>query len=167
MHSLSQSNRPIGTYDSYVTQFLRYSVALILLWYGIFKFTPTEAEAIVDLIENSPFMSWLYLVGSVQGVSILIGVIEILAALGMVLHRVSPRIAVWGDLLAVITFLATLSFLATTPGMFRVIDGVPVPAGGGFILKDLVLLGAALHALIRDYRHWKQAAHTDHSIDSV
>jgi len=42
-------------------------------------------------------------------------------------------------------FLTTLSFLATTPGMFTVVEGLPVPSGmGAFVIKDLVLLGAAL-----------------------
>lgn len=33
-----------------------YGVALVLLWIGIFKFTPTEAAAIKPLVENHPLM---------------------------------------------------------------------------------------------------------------
>ncbi len=43
-------------------------------------------------------------------------------------------------LLATGTFLTTLSFLVSTPGLLA-----PGNDGAGFILKDLVLLGAALH----------------------
>lgn len=46
--------KKIGFYVSYL------SIFLILLWIGIFKFTPTEAEAIRPLLENHPFMSWMY-----------------------------------------------------------------------------------------------------------
>ncbi len=49
------------------------------------------------------------------------------------------------DNLAIGMFLTTLSFLITTPNSWAVVDGFFIPAGGGFfILKDLVLLGAAL-----------------------
>jgi len=42
-------------------------------------------------------------------------------------------------------FLTTLSFLATTPGSWGRIDGLLVPTGAGvFLIKDLLLLGAAL-----------------------
>jgi uncharacterized membrane protein YkgB len=42
-------------------------------------------------------------------------------------------------------FRTTLSFRITTPGSWAVVDGLLIPAGGGFfILKDLVLLGAAI-----------------------
>ena len=38
------------------------------------------------------------------------------------------------------TFLVTLSFLVTTPGVFA-----PDSPIGGFLMKDLILLGAALY----------------------
>jgi uncharacterized membrane protein YkgB len=42
-------------------------------------------------------------------------------------------------------FLTTLSFLATTPGAWAIVEGFIVPAGaGGFLIKDIFLLGAAL-----------------------
>ncbi|HXV85514.1 MAG TPA: DUF417 family protein, partial [Gemmatimonadales bacterium] len=45
-------------------------------------------------------------------------------------------------------FLTTLSFLVTTPGLFRKVEWIVVPGGGGgFIVKDLLLLGAALWTL--------------------
>jgi uncharacterized membrane protein YkgB len=43
-------------------------------------------------------------------------------------------------------FAVTVSFLFTTPGSFTVVDGLWVPGGaGGFLIKDLTLLGAALY----------------------
>ena len=38
--------------------------------------------------------------------------------------------------------LALLSFLVTTPGVWAVVEGFPAPASaGGFLIKDLFLLG--------------------------
>ncbi len=33
------------------------SLALVLAWFGVFKFTPTEAVAIEGLVRSSPLMS--------------------------------------------------------------------------------------------------------------
>ena len=135
------------------TRFLRASMlvsifgtALNLLWIGIFKFTPTEAKAIQPLIANSPFTSWMTPAFGIQGASDVIGAIEIVTALLLlcvsIQDRALQRCAQLGGILGVITFLCTLSFLATTPGAFSVHDGVLVP--NGFLLKDIVLLGASL-----------------------
>lgn len=125
-----------------------YSVVLILLWFGIFKFTPTEAKAIKGLVENSPLMNWMYSIGSVQGVSNFIGVFEIVTALLLALYPLFPRISLVGGIGGSIIFLTTVSFLFTTPGMFEVVDGLFVPAGGGgFIIKDLVLLGTSVQVI--------------------
>ena len=45
-----------------------------------------------------------------------------------------------GSLLAAGTFLVTLSFLASTPGVLA-----PTNPFGGFLMKDIMLLGAALY----------------------
>ena len=122
-----------------------YSVSLILLWYGIFKFTPTEAAAIEGLVRSHPLMAWLYEILSVQGVSNLIGTIEIIAALFIALFPFSKVLSFLGGLASTLTFIITVSFLFTVPSMFKVVDGLLVPAGGaGFIIKDLVLLGASV-----------------------
>ena len=59
---------------------LRYALALILIYFGAFKFTPTEARAIQPLLEHSPLLSWLYLILSVQAVSMVIGIAELTIA---------------------------------------------------------------------------------------
>jgi reactive chlorine resistance protein C len=124
---------------------LRYSLAAILLYFGAFKFTPTEARAIQPLIEHSPLMSWMYSWLGVDAVSRVIGVTE-LAIAGLILsRRWSPRLSALGSLAAVGMFLTTLSFLLTTPGMWEWVDGFPAPSGAAaFLIKDAFLLGAAL-----------------------
>src|SRR5688500_10598162 len=59
---------------------LRYGLAAILLYFGLFKFSPVGAEAIRPLVANSPLMGWMYAVLSVQAVSTLIGIGEIVVA---------------------------------------------------------------------------------------
>jgi reactive chlorine resistance protein C len=120
-------------------------VAIVLLWIGIFKFTPTEARAIEGLVKNSFLVSWLYKITSVQGVSNIIGSIEIVAAVCLLLSFFWKKAGVLGGILSVITFLVTLSFLFTTPGIFSTVDGVPVTEF--FILKDVMALGISLMVL--------------------
>lgn len=128
------------------TLVLRYSLVLIVLWFGVFKFTPTEAAGIQPLFAHSPLFAWLYDVLSVRAVSNLVGAAEILLAVLIAVRPVAPRLSYWGSLGAVLMFAVTLSFLFTTPGTVEAVDGLWVPSGtGSFLLKDLTLLGAALY----------------------
>lgn len=116
-----------------------FGAALILLWIGIFKFTPTEANAIKPLIENHFLTFSVYNFVSVQVVSNTIGLIEIIIALLLIFSvkfASLKRLAGFG---MIVTFLITLSYLFTTPGVWKVVDGVPVT--DFFILKDFMLLG--------------------------
>jgi uncharacterized membrane protein YkgB len=119
---------------------LRYGLVVLLLLWGTFKFFAFEAEGIRPLVEHSPILGWLYPLLGVRGTADLIGVIEISAALLMCLRRWRPRLSAVGSLLAACTFLVTLSFLVTTPGVFA-----PTNPFGGFLMKDVVFLGAALY----------------------
>jgi reactive chlorine resistance protein C len=126
---------------------LRYGLVLILLYYGAFKFTDIEARGIEPLIRHSPLLGWSYALGSVREVSALIGVGEIATALLIALRAWSAKACAIGSWAAVATFLVTLSFLFTTPGMWLSVPGfvLAVPNElGAFVLKDVFLLGAAL-----------------------
>jgi reactive chlorine resistance protein C len=128
-----------GTYIS------RYSLVLILFWIGISKFTLAEAEAIQPLIMNSPFTSWMYSFLSVGAVSSMIGAVELTLALLIALRPISPKASLVGSLGAVGTFLTTISFLFTTPGVIDHTHAVPLLAAlGGFLIKDVALLGCAV-----------------------
>jgi uncharacterized membrane protein YkgB len=54
-----------------------------------------------------------------------------------------------GSAVAVLMFLTTLSFLFSTPGWEPSLGGFPALSGavGQFLLKDVVLLGAAIWSL--------------------
>src|SRR6266436_3769428 len=95
-------------------------------------------------LAHSPFMSWMYLVVSKQGVSNFIGVVELLIALLLALRPISPRASFIGSLGAITTFLLTTSFLFSTPGAIQLGHGVEILGGTGqFLIKDLGLLGAS------------------------
>jgi uncharacterized membrane protein YkgB len=115
---------------------LRYGLVLFLVLFGLAKFTQAEALTIQPWVANSPFLGWLYAITSVQGASNLIGVIELAVAALLAVRPWWPRVSVVGSLGATVTFLITLSFLFTTPALS--------PEWQGFLMKDLVLVGAAL-----------------------
>ena len=94
-------------------------------------------------------MGWLYDIFSVYTFSALLGVFEVTAAVLLAIKPWFPKLAMVGSVQAVILFLATISFLFTTPGIGE-------PAGGGFpalsligefLLKDVPLLGLSFWTL--------------------
>ncbi|MCU0393458.1 MAG: YkgB family protein [Thermoflexibacter sp.] len=126
-----------------------YGTVIVLAWIGIFKFTPTEAKAIKPLVENSPLMSWLYLIGNEQQVSNFIGIFEVITAALLATFPFSKKLSLAGGVLNTVIFLSTLSFMFTTPNSFNVIDGILIP--DAFILKDLVFLGMGLMVIGLNY----------------
>ncbi len=123
----------------------RYGLVITLLLIGVLKFTAGEAQGIQPLVANSPLMFWLYRIFSLQGVSNLIGVIEIVIALLIALRPFSARFSFMGSIGATITFVLTVSFLLSTPGALQFSHGVPLLGDAGqFLIKDLVLLGASI-----------------------
>ena len=128
--------------------FIRYGLVLVLGWIGAMKFTAYEAAGIKTLVETSPFMSWMYEILSLQATSNIIGVAELSAAALIAIRPLSPKLSAIGSVLAVLTFLTTLTFLFSLPGWEKSLGGFPALSGsGGFLLKDTVLLGAALFTL--------------------
>ncbi len=145
VQTLSQTKNP---FEKLGSVFIRYGLVLVLGWIGAMKFTAYEAEGIKTLVETSPFMSWMYKVLSMQATSNVIGVAELTAAALIAIRPLSAKLSAIGSVLAVFTFLTTLTFLFSLPGWEKSLGGFPALSGsGGFLLKDTVLLGAALFTL--------------------
>jgi uncharacterized membrane protein YkgB len=108
------------------------------MW-GAAKFTAFEAVAILPLVEHSPFLAWLYRVFGARGTSALFGVFEVTVGVLIATRRWLPRVSGCASLAAAGMFVITLSFLFTTPGVLE-----PSNPFGGFLMKDIKLLGAAL-----------------------
>jgi uncharacterized membrane protein YkgB len=142
-------NDAIGQMLSVIgTNVARYGLVLILLMIGGLKYTPIEAAAIQPLVAHSPLLSWLYGLFSIESASKIIGTLEITAALLIAARPLSASASALGSLMAVGTFLTTVSFLFSTPGVWEAGYGFPaLSATGAFLIKDLVLLGAAVLTL--------------------
>jgi uncharacterized membrane protein YkgB len=125
---------------------IRYGLVLVLLWVGGMKFTAYEAEGVSGFVSNSPLMSWAYRWFSKEQFSVILGITELLTAVLIALRPFSARLSAVGSALAVGMFLTTLSFLVSTPGVIEPSLGFPALSAlpGQFLIKDFVLLGAAL-----------------------
>jgi uncharacterized membrane protein YkgB len=130
-------------------QTVRYGLVLVLLWIGGMKFTAYEAEGISGFVSNSPVMFWAYQLFSKGQFSAILGAVEMLTAALIAARPFSARLSAVGSILAVGMFLTTLSFLFSTPGVFEPSLGFPALSAvpGQFLIKDVVLLGAALWTL--------------------
>lgn len=129
-------------------EIVRWGLIVVLGWIGAMKFTAYEAMGIQPLVAHSPFVSWMYDFLSIRSFSAVLGCIEIATAVLLGLRYVSPKASAAGSLLAMGLFATTLSFLFTTPGWeptlgFPALSAMP----GQFLLKDLVLFGAAVWSL--------------------
>ena len=128
---------------------LRYGLVLVIAWIGFMKFTAYEAAGIHPLVANSPLMSWAYAIFSERAFSALLGVVEISVAAMIALRPLAAKVCAIGSALAAVMFLTTLTFLLSTPGWEASLGGFPalsvVP--GQFIIKDIVLLAAAVWSL--------------------
>lgn len=157
---------------------IRIAILVVFVWIGGLKFTHYEADGIVPFVANSPFMSFFYAKEAPEykdyknkegelvpknrawhetnrtyvfsyGLGTLIMSIGILVFLGIF----TPKIGIFGDLLAIIMTIGTLSFLVTTPECW-VPDlgsgehGFPLLSGAGrLVIKDTVILAGAVTLL--------------------
>jgi len=130
---------------------LRWALVVVFLWFGAMKFTAYEANGIAPFIINSPIMSWLHTLFGVRGASYVIGVVELSTAAALIVGAFQPIFSALGAAMSAVTYLITLTFFLSTPGVaeataggFPAISAVP----GQFLLKDLVLLAASLSLLL-------------------
>src|SRR5262245_30932711 len=130
--------------------FLRWSLVVIFIWFGMQKFTSYAADSIAPLIANSPFTSWLSVFG-VRGEARIIGTIELTTAAILIIGSVVPVASAVGAAMACATFLLTTSFLFSTPGITQKSPtGFPIvfTLVGQFLSKDIALLAASFTLLL-------------------
>jgi reactive chlorine resistance protein C len=126
----------------------RYGLVIVIAAFGLLKFTNYEAQGIQPLVSESPFMSWLYDIFSVYTFSVLLGVFELAAAVLIAVKPWWPKVSIVGSALAILLFVATTSFLFTTPGAFDESVAYPAPSlTTGFLFKDVALLGISVWTL--------------------
>ena len=124
---------------------LRFGLALNLMVIGRLKFEDYEVENIRPLITSSPPFSRLAAMFGEQRLARVIGTTEIVIGSLIAAKPLAPRASALGSLAAVGMFATTLSFLITTPEAWQEGRGEPkLSPAGQFLVKDVVLLGAAL-----------------------
>ncbi|TXG98936.1 MAG: DUF417 family protein [Nevskiaceae bacterium] len=131
--------------------YLRWSLVLIFLWFGGMKFTSYEANAISPFIVNSPLMSWINSLFGVTGASYFIGILELSTAAALIAGAYDPLCSVVGAAMSSVTYVITLTFMLTTPGITEASEGGFPALGampGQFLLKDSVLLAASICLLL-------------------
>jgi len=155
-HDASASSR-VATTSGFAATLTRVSIlalygalALVFLWFGGMKFTDYEAAGIAGLVMNSPIVGWWHGLLGIAGTARMLGIVEITAGLLLAARLVSPRLSTIGAAISVLTYLITLSFLFTTPGVsepraggFPALSTMP----GQFLLKDVVLLAVSFYCL--------------------
>ncbi|HET6342897.1 MAG TPA: DUF417 family protein [Gemmatimonadota bacterium] len=113
--------------------FLRLSLAIVLLWIGALKFV--DPSPVVGLLEASlPFLAS-------AGFVYLLGALEVLAAILLIAGVALPLVGIFVAGL----FVGTLTIFVIAPAVSYGEAGFPkLTLAGEFLLKDLVLMAAAL-----------------------
>ena len=133
---------------------LRYGLVLVVFWIGCLKFTAYESKGVFNHASHSPLLSWGYHILDVRDFSRRLGLVEIAIALLIAAGPVWPKLSIVGSLAGIGMFLTTLSFVITTPGVWQAGYGFPALSAspGQFLVKDVVLLGAAIWTLADSLR---------------
>ena len=125
-----------------VLALLRWAMVIIFVSFGMQKFTLHSAEGIAVYISNSPFISWLSLLG-LRGEAYFLGVAEFVIAALLAAGAFVPIAAALGSLMGIVTFAVTWSFFFTTPGVVEwslSTDPMAWNLAGEFLFKDIVSL---------------------------
>jgi uncharacterized membrane protein YkgB len=127
----------------------RYGLVIVLAWFGAMKFTYYESHGISHWVANSPLLSWVYNIISIDAFGRINGSIELITAALLAVKPWFPKASVVGGIIASLFFVTTLSFMITTPGTGEAsAGGFPVlSADGEFLMKDIALIGLALWLL--------------------
>ena len=129
-----------ATLDRFGMAMLRLGLVVVLVWIGGLTFVSYQADSIVPLAANSPFMSFLYHYPAPEyrehmnkegqaipanqqwnesngtyPVSYGLGVIIVSLGIMIALYPIWPQISAVGSFLLILMSLSTLSFLVTTP----------------------------------------------------
>jgi uncharacterized membrane protein YkgB len=127
----------------------RAGIVFVVGYIGLLKFTLYEAEGVEPFGANNPLMSWMYSWFGVQTAAEILGSWEIISAVLVALRPRSGKASAIGSAMMAVQSLVTLSCIFTTPGVWHEDRGFPfmTASPGQFLVKDLVLLGAAIWTL--------------------
>jgi len=125
---------------------LRWVMVIIFVSFGMQKFTLHSAQGIAQFISNSPFISWLSILG-LRGEAYFLGIVEFAVAIMLAAGAFVPILSALGSFMGIVTFAITWSFFFTTPGVVKwslSSDPMAWNLTGEFLFKDLVLLSVCV-----------------------
>jgi uncharacterized membrane protein YkgB len=164
----------------------RLGLIVVLVWIGGLKVARYEADGIVPFVANSPLMSFFYAdpagyqahknpegklvpenrawheANGTYPFALGLGAVIVTYGLLLCLHPWLPQAAAVGSFLVFIMSFVTMSFLITTPECWvpdlgDTTHGFPYLSGAGrLVLKDAIMMGAALVTLADSARSYLQ-----------
>ena len=133
---------------------LRYGLVLVVFWIGWLKFTAYESKGVFNHASHSPLLAWAYHILDVRDFSRGLGLVEIAIALLIAAGPVWPKLSIVGSLGGIGMFLNYAEFChydaRSMAGRVRISALAASP--GQFLVKDVVLLGAAIWTLADSLR---------------
>jgi uncharacterized membrane protein YkgB len=119
-------------------------IVMVMAWIGSMKFFLFEAQGIEPLLRHHWVFGWMYRLWDTQGVSNVIGLVELVFALFIVLGAIWPALLSFGLIGIAVTVACTTSFMFTLPGWAPTAQFPVLNGAGVFLLKDQFLLAAML-----------------------
>src|SRR6201982_3568836 len=130
---------------------IRASMVLIFLAFGYQKWFAYEAQVLIPYISNGPLIFWLYPVFGVRGASWFLGASEWLFAALLFWGFWNKKAGVLGALGCCFAMIGTVTIIPFMPDGWDAAAGFPAMKGNvAFLMKDVVLLAAAIYLLKQD-----------------
>ncbi|WP_185968801.1 DUF417 family protein [Carboxylicivirga sp. M1479] len=124
---------------------LRYGLAIVLIWLGLMKLKNIEADYLKDVLANSSLFNWLLKYFTSYAFSQIVAYLQMALGVLIALKPVARKVSFWGGLVATVILFISVSTLLTSSYVWLSPYGFPeLSKLGQSILKDVVLLGAAL-----------------------
>jgi uncharacterized membrane protein YkgB len=131
--------------------FVRASMIFVFLMFGYQKWFAYEAETLIPFINNGPLIFWMYPVFGVRGASWFLGGSEWLFAALLFLGFWNKKAGVLGALGCAFAMIGTVTIIPFMPEGWDAAAGFPAMKGNvAFLMKDVVLLAAAVYLLKQD-----------------
>ncbi|WP_430811668.1 MULTISPECIES: DUF417 family protein [unclassified Carboxylicivirga] len=136
---LSQSLKKVGHF------IFRYGLAIAFIWLGLMKLKNMEADYLKELLKQSSLFSWMLKYITSYTFSLIIAYTQMTVGVMLALKPVARKVSFWGGVVACVLLIVSVSALFTSSYVWQPPYGFPdLSKFGQSLLKDIVLLGAAL-----------------------
>ncbi|MBK3518532.1 DUF417 family protein [Carboxylicivirga marina] len=133
------------TFKTFGQFVLRYGFAITFIWLGLMKLRNSEADYLKQVLSNSSLFSWMLQYITSYAFSQLIAYLQMAIGLLITLKPVARKVSFWGGFAASVILLISVSTIFSSSIVWEANYGFPeLSKHGQSILKDVVLLGAAL-----------------------